>query len=170
MSKIKKIFLIFCAFFTNVAVAQTAMDSLILNSKKIDSEILKQQSSLIRNSRKIDFELEQLLNKLYSDCDYLYERTPEELSFWLQEADSQLKEKLNKIIESYKNDNETDGALAIKKIELTQELWERYRHAYCIECFGLYGKPAEQEVLLFLRCALELTFERWNEIEKACDY
>jgi len=54
------------------------------------------------------------------------------------------------------------------KLKLTQEIWEQYRYAYCNECTM---NPIEKtDVFSFLKCAIELTIKRREDIEKLCEY
>ena len=146
-----KICLFFCIFFTEISVAQTPIDSLILNSEKIDFENLKQLSN-------------RFFHKSF-DCDSLNSGTSVELRYCLnmrlQREDSLLRAALNDINSTF------DDTLFIKKIKLTQEIWERYRYAYCQQCIGNYGND-KMDVFHFLECAIELTFKRREDIEKMC--
>jgi hypothetical protein len=159
MNTAVKIILFYCILVTGISVAQTSMDSLILNSKKINFENLKRISN-------------EIYNNAY-DCDSLSTGTTVELRYclniWLQREDSLLKKKLNEIIES-KNDTLYDDALFIKKIKLTQEIWEQYRFAYCNQCIGNYRDYEKADIFSFLNCAIELTIKRRKDIEKICDY
>jgi uncharacterized protein YecT (DUF1311 family) len=127
--------------------------------------------SLILNSKKIDFKnLKQLSDRFYSntyDCDSLSSGTyPEKrycLNIQLQREDSLLKKKLNDIIVN------EDDTLFVKKIKMTQEIWERYRYAHCQQCIGKYGYD-RFDIFSFMECAIELTIKRREDIEKICDY
>jgi uncharacterized protein YecT (DUF1311 family) len=150
MNKKLTICLFFCVFFTEISVAQTSMDSLIFNIKKIDFENLKRIS-------------DRLYHKSI-DCDSI-ETTLEErycLNRQLQHEDSLLKKKLNDIIV-----NENDASFA-KRLEIVQEIWERYRYAHCQQCIGKYGYD-RWDVFSFMKCAIELTIKRREDIEKICN-
>ncbi|MDR2652053.1 MAG: hypothetical protein LBC68_07015 [Prevotellaceae bacterium] len=107
MNKAATIFLLFCVFFPRISTAQTSIDSLILNCKKIDFENLKRMS-----------------DRFYSnahDCDSLSTGTTIEkrycLNVRLQREDSLLNKKLNDIIEKAlvsKNDT-----LFIQQLKIT---------------------------------------------------
>ena len=140
-------------------ILETPMDSLIFNSQKIDIENIKRLSDMY--SAKYD-----IFSPIYDDCDsYSVGITPELrhcLRIQLQREDSLLKKKINDIIA------DTIDTLSIKKLKLTQEIWEQYRYAYCNECTM---NPIEKtDVFSFLKCAIELTIKRREDIEKLCEY
>ena len=138
------------------------MDSLILNSQKIDFENLKQLS-------------DQIFHKSF-DCDSLSGTSVELrycLNMQLQREDSLLKKRLQDIIANItENSDDTlyNNTLFIEKTELTQEIWERYRFTYCNRCLGNYKYYEKADVFSFLRCAIELTIKRREDIEKMWGY
>jgi uncharacterized protein YecT (DUF1311 family) len=151
MNKRLRICLCFYIFFTGISFAQIPADSLILNNKKIDFENLKQISDSFYH-KSIDCDsIESTLEKRY--C----------LNIQLQKEDSLLKKRLNNLIA-----NEND-ALFTKQLEMTQEIWERYRYAHCQQCLGKYGYD-RMDIFSFMKCAIELTIKRREDIEKICDY
>ena len=151
MSKKLKIYLFFCVFLAEISVAQTTMDSLIINNKKIDFENLKQISDRLYHKSIDCNSIESTLEERY--C----------LNIQLQQEDSLLKKKLNDLIV-----NEND-VLFTKQLEITQEIWERYRYAHCQQCLGKYGYD-RIDIFSFMKCAIELTIKRREDIEKIWDY
>lgn len=162
MNKRLKMYLFFCVFFAEISMAQTSIDSLILNSKKIDFENLKRLADIFYSKN--------------HDCDSFSTGTTPELRYCLnmqlQREDSLLKQAVNSIIDNIKTMDTTDfdNTSFIKKIELTQEIWERYRYAYCVQCLSNFRHYQKSEVFSFLRCAIELTIKRREDIEKMCEY
>jgi len=151
MKNAAKIFLLFCMFFAKISVAQTSMDSLILKSKKIDFENLKQLTDRFSHHR--------------INCDSTQGTTLELrycLNMQLQQEDSLLKKALNDKIKDVKD------ILFIKEVELIQEIWERYRYAYCSRCVS--DEQSKVDMFFFMRCAIELTIKRREDIEKMCVY
>ncbi|MCL2098430.1 MAG: hypothetical protein FWH23_06695 [Bacteroidales bacterium] len=168
MNKVAKIFLIFFVFFTKTSVAQTLMDSLVLNSQKINFENIKQLSDML--SAKYD-----IFSPIYDDCDSYSEGINPALRhclrIQLQREDSLLKKELQNIVlqlNENKHDTLNNNISFIEKIELTQEIWERYRFAYCNQCLSNYRYSEKADVFSFLRCAIELTIKRREEIKKMC--
>ncbi|MDR0941421.1 MAG: DUF1311 domain-containing protein [Bacteroidales bacterium] len=140
-------------------MAQTPMDSLILNSKKIDFDHLKQVSDRLYHS--------------FYNCDSLSTGTTIELRYCLtvqlQRENSLLQKRLQEIIDTasqYVDDTMYNNKLFVEKIELTQEIWERYRFAYCNQCVGNFRYYEKADILDFLQCAIELTIKRREEIEE----
>ena len=160
MNKGLKICLFFCAFFAKISVAQTSMDSLILNSKKIDFENLKRLAGIFGPSKY------DMFSSIYNDCDSFGTGTTVEerycLNIRLQREDSLLRKALNDMIE------DINDTLFIKEVKLIQEIWERYRYAHCSRCVG--DEYSKMDMFSFMKCAIELTIKRREDIEKMCDY
>ncbi|MDL2297390.1 hypothetical protein LJC68_10150 [Bacteroidales bacterium OttesenSCG-928-B11] len=138
-------------------MAQMSIDSLILNSKKIDFENLKQLSDMFSANYDI-------FSPIYNDCDSYSEGIGPALRHCLRvqllREDSLLKKKINDVIA------DTIDTLSMRKLKLTQEIWERYRYAYCNEC--IMNSNEKADIFSFLRCAIELTIKRREDIEKMC--
>ena len=152
-----------------------------VDDKKKDIILKDTMDSLVINSKKIDFEyLKQLSDKFYHrlfDCDSLSTGTTVELRYCLnmqlQREDSLLKKQLQDIITNITESNVDtlyNNISIIEKIEVTQEIWERYRFAYCNQCLGSYKYYEKADTFSFLKCAIELTIKRREDIEKMCEY
>ncbi len=127
--------------------------------------------SLILHAPKINFQnLKKLSQTFYSDkhdCDSLSSGTTVELRYCLniqfQKEDSLLQRKLNELI------NQENDTAVINQLKLTQEIWERYRYAHCTQYIGKYGYD-RMEIFSFLECAIELTRQRREDLDKTYKY
>lgn len=82
----------------------------------------------------------------------------------LQEQDSLLNRELTIILKELKSSRNT---ILIKKILLSQDLWERYRYAHCNSCITDGGR---NDMILFMKCATNLTIKRRDDIKSNCSY
>ena len=127
-------------------------DSILFDSlKTIDMQIIKNQPYM---------KLSKLIN-----CDSISGTSAEHricANLELQKQDSLLQIELKALINEMGNDS-----TAIKKIILSQEIWERYRYAQCNNCVI---DETSFDMIIFMNCASELTKQRRIEIEKICIY
>lgn len=160
MNKKLKICLFFFLCVAKISVAQTSMNSLILNSKKIDFENLKRVAAQFGSSEY------DIFSPIYDDCNSYGEGTTRDLRFCLniqlQREDSLMRKALNDMIAGINDPS------FIKKVKLTQEIWERYRYAYCSEC--VQDEQSKMDMFAFMRCATKLTIARREDIEQGCSY
>lgn len=120
---------------------------------KIDIKNLKNQSYLI-HAKKIK-------------CDSTTGTTLEDricANLELQKQDSLLQFELRALIIEMKIFNDTTLK---KKIKLSQDIWERYRYAHCANCVE---EGNRFDMILFMRCAAELTIKRREDIKKLYGY
>lgn len=150
----KYFLIILFSAFANTLDAQFSIDdSLIYKAKKINMQTIKDQSYL------------KYTNKI--NCDSTIGTSIEEricVNFELQKQDSLLHCELDTLI----NECKTSGDNArLQEVLLSQELWERYRYAHCRSCI-IDG--ARYDMIMFMRCATELTIKRREDVQKMCGY
>lgn len=129
--------------------AQVPKDS----ANKLDMQIIKNQSYL-KFAKQIN-------------CDSTMETTIVEricANLELQKQDSLLQLELGNLINELQTINDT---VTIKKIKLTQEIWEKYRYSHCDAC--VVDKTSSQ-MILFMKCATNLTIKRRDDIRNICVY
>lgn len=63
--------------------------------------------------------------------------------------------------------NTSGDTTLLKKLLLSQDLWERYRYAHCSSCVLDENRF---DMITFLRCATNITIKRRDDLDKICDY
>ena len=142
----------FIAYFFCVSLsikAQVPKDS----ANKIDMQNLKKQAYLIHAGK---------INCDSTTGTIIEDRICANLE--LQKQDSLLQLELGNLINELQTVNDT---VTIKKIKLTQEIWERYRYSHCDAC--VIDKTSSQ-MILFMKCATNLTIKRRDDIKNICGY
>lgn len=151
----KNLFVIFLMAFIHALNAQSQInDSLIYNANKIEMENLRNQSYL-KDADKIN-------------CDSTSSSIAEDricANLELLKQDSLLQFELGTLISTLISNMQ--DSVSLRELLLSQELWERYRYAHCSHCV-LDGNRLD--MILFMRCATELTIKRREDIKKLCDY
>lgn len=146
----KNLLVIFLMAFIHALNAQSQInDSLIYNANKIDMENIRNQSYL-KDADKIN-------------CDSTSGSIAEDricANLELQKQDSLLQFELGTLLSNMQD------STSLRELLLSQELWERYRYAHCSRCV-LDGNRLD--MILFMRCATQLTIQRREDIKNTCD-
>jgi uncharacterized protein YecT (DUF1311 family) len=141
---------------SNCLKAQTAKDSLeysVSNAQKINIQTLKNQSYL---------KLAIQINCDSTSGTIIEDRICANLE--LQRQDSLLQLELGNLINELQTVNDT---VTIMKIKQTQEIWERYRYSHCDACVI---DNTSSQMILFMKCATNLTIKRRDDIKNICGY
>lgn len=145
--------ILFLAFAYTLKAQFPIDDSLIYHAKKIDMQTIKDQSYL------------KFANKI--NCDSTNGTSIEEIicaNLELQKQDSLLQLELGNLINELQTVNDT---VTIMKIKQTQEIWERYRYSHCDACVI---DNTSSQMILFMKCATNLTIKRRDDIKSICGY
>lgn len=145
--------ILFSAFAYTLKAQFPINDSLIYNAKKIDMQNIKNQKYL-EISNRVNCDSTNGSNLEYQICANLE----------LQLQDSLLHCELDTIINECKTSGDT---VRLQEVLLIQELWERYRYNHCSSC-TMDG--TRFDIIVFMKCATELTIKRREDIQKMCRY
>ncbi|MDP3930230.1 MAG: hypothetical protein Q8R57_14510 [Bacteroidota bacterium] len=144
---------------------------LFLGSNNLTNDSGSLDKHILSTTKKID--MQKIKNQAYlklakrNNFDATTGTTIEEsfcANLELQKQDSLLHIELDSLINKYKFSGDT---ISLQNVLLSPELWESYRYSQCSSCVT---EGNRFDMILFMKCATNLTIKRRADIKLFCGY